>query len=253
MAAKTSPPTCTGRVPLKGDDDQMLRDDNGKVLTRPCENHAIAGGKVCTMHGGKAPQVKARAAVRAEVQAWGLGDSTVDPGEILLRLVSQSAARAERYSALLEEAYDAADRLKVAYAAAQLVVIEEDTGYEDEDDGEPASVQSARQDLDRIFNTGGVAALVGNTYDDADGSIYANGEAIRGLALLEAQERDRCAGFAAKAIAAGLAERTVRLAERQGEMIAQVLMAVFDDLDLTDEQRDGAPDVIRRHLTLLTG
>jgi hypothetical protein len=34
-----------------------------------------------------------------------------------------------------------------------------------------------------------------------------------GLAQLEAQERDRCAGFAAKAVAAGLAERTVRIAE----------------------------------------
>lgn len=239
---------CTGNVPLKDDDGQMLRDSNGKVLTRPCKNGPIAGGKVCTMHGGKAPQTKAKAAVRAEVQAWGLGDSTVDPGEVLLRLVSQSAARAERYSALLEEAYDAADRLRVAYDAERIVV---EQAYEEFD--EKASMQVARADLDRIFNTGGVAALVGNTYDDANGSIYATGEAIRGLAQLEAQERDRCATFAAKAIAAGLAERTVRLAERQGEMIASVLMAVFDDLDLTDEQRDGAPDVIRRHLTLLTG
>jgi hypothetical protein len=46
-------------------------------------------------------------------------------------------------------------------------------------------------------------------------AIYVTGEAIRGLADLEAKERERCANFATKAIAAGLAERTVRIAERQ--------------------------------------
>jgi hypothetical protein len=39
---------------------------------------------------------------------WGLGVTKVDPGEVLLRLVTQSAARTEMYARLLEEAYDAA-------------------------------------------------------------------------------------------------------------------------------------------------
>jgi hypothetical protein len=51
-------------------------------------------------------------AVRAEVMNWGLGDTTVDPGEVLLPLVTQSAAQAERYAMLLEETYEAAERLK---------------------------------------------------------------------------------------------------------------------------------------------
>jgi hypothetical protein len=55
--------------------------------------------------GGAAQQVKAKAAVRVELIGWGLGDATVDPGEVLLRLVTQSAAGAERYAMLLEEAY----------------------------------------------------------------------------------------------------------------------------------------------------
>jgi hypothetical protein len=59
---------------------------------------AIPGGTVCRWHGGAAGQVKAKAAVRAELLGWGLGDATVDPGEVLLRLVTQSAARAERYA-----------------------------------------------------------------------------------------------------------------------------------------------------------
>jgi hypothetical protein len=48
-----------------------------------------------------------------------------------------------------------------------------------------------------------------------DVGVYVTGDAIRGLADLEAKERERCANFASKAVAAGLAERTVRIAERQ--------------------------------------
>jgi len=63
-------------------------------------------------------------------------------------------------------------------------------------------------------STPGVAALVGNTYGAAkDVGVCATGEAIRGPADLEAKERDRCA-FASKGVAAGLADRTVRIAER---------------------------------------
>jgi hypothetical protein len=44
------------------------------------------------------------------------------------------------------------------------------------------------RDLDRIVNTGGVPALVGSTYGAAkDVGVYVTGEAIRGLADLEAK------------------------------------------------------------------
>jgi hypothetical protein len=55
--------------------------------------------------------------------------------------------------------------------------------------------------------------------------VFATGEAIRGLVQLEAQERDRAAGMAAKAVAAGLATRQVELAERQGQLVAEVIRA----------------------------
>lgn len=247
-------PKCTGRVPLKGDDGQMLRDENGTVQTRACKNYAIDGATVCESHGGRAPQVKARAQVRAEVMRWGLGDAHADPAEVLLRLVSQSAARVELYGRLLQEAYEAADRLRKAHAAEQLVADTEiEYGFGGEG-GDRADVQTAKKDLERIFNTGGVAALVGYTYDDSKtGGIYATGEQIRGLAQLEAAERERCAGFAAKAVAAGLAQRQVELAERQGALLVELLTAMFDDLGLTDEQREAAPDVLDRHLRLVAG
>jgi hypothetical protein len=178
---------------------------------------------------------------------WGLGDAHVDPAEVLLRLVSQSSARVQFYGQLLNEAYDAAERLKKAHESGDLLV-----DKTIDEDGAPALLMQARDDLDRIFHTGGVAALIGRTYsDNRDGSIYATGEQIRGLAELEARERDRCANFATKAVAAGLAERQVRLAERQGQMILQVLTAVFDELGLSESQLEVAPDVIRRQLDQL--
>src|SRR5579859_1243022 len=156
-----------------------------------CGRAAVAGATVCQTHGAKSPVVKAKAAVRAEVMRWGLGDTTIDPGEVLLRLLTQSAARSDRYAQEVERLVAAAPTLE--------------------------------------------EALVGR----AEGEFGAIGEYIRGMAQLEAEERDRCAGFAVKAVAAGLAERQVRLAERQGQLLADVIRKVLDDPDLglSREQR----------------
>src|SRR5206468_9979660 len=144
--------------------------------------------------------------VRAEVLQWGLGDAHSDPGEVLLRLVSQRAARVERYAAELEAHVAESPTLR--------------------------------------------AALVAQAY----GEFGPIGEYIRGLAVLEAQERDRCATFAAKAVAAGLDKRRVELAERQGALIAELLRNVLTDpeLGLTAEQRKAVSGVTRRHLALVT-
>jgi len=209
------------------------------------QGEAIPGGTVCRWHGGAAGQVKAKAAVRAELLGWGLGDATVDPGEVLLRLVTQSAARAEHYSRLLQEAFEAAERLKQAHAAGAEIQAPSD---------EPAdTAETARRDLDRIFNTGGVAALVGNTYGAAkDVGVHVTGEAIRGLADLEAKERERCANFATKAVAAGLAERTVRVAERQGQLMVEMVQAALREVDLSPEQAAAFKAALARQARELT-
>lgn len=169
-----------------------------------CKLDAIRGGFVCHKHGGGAPHVKANAAIRLDLRSWGLDAPTVDPGETLLKLVSQSAARAQRYAAELEEMV--------------------------------ADQPSLREALIR----------------EAHSEFGPVGEYARGIVLLEAQERERCANWATKAIAAGLAERSVRLAERQGALMADFLRAVLDDpeLGLTEEQRRAVPDVARRHLAI---
>jgi hypothetical protein len=181
----------------------------GKTRGRPCEAWPVKGALVCIAHGGGAPQVQAKARVRVELMSWGLDAQTVDPGETLLRLVSQSAARAERYA---RELFD-----KLA----------------DDEDG------ALRK------------ALVADVWIvDLEGEAHKAGEYVRALAKLEADERDRCANFCRIAIAAGLAERQVRLAERQGQMIAEVLRTVMGDpeLGLTEAQKIALPAVARRAL-----
>jgi hypothetical protein len=212
---------------------------------KQCKNKAIPGGAVCRFHGGASPHVASKAAVRAEVMNWGLGDSHVDPGEVLLQLVTQSAARAEMYGRLLQEAFDAAERLKEAH--------EEGANIEALGDENADTAETARRDLDRIFNTGGFGALVGNTYGAAkDVGVYVTGEAIRGLADLEAKERERCGNFATKAIAAGLAERTVRVAERQGQLMVEMVQAALREVDLSPEQASAFKAALARQARELT-
>jgi hypothetical protein len=63
------------------------------------------------------------------------------------------------------------------------------------------------------------------------------------------QAMDRLVGYSRVAIAAGLAERQVKLAEQQGELLAQVIRGVLADLGVADHPE--APAVVRKHLTLV--
>lgn len=203
----------------------------------PCGAQAVDGTDACIRHAGRpTAEHVAKGAVVVELSKWGISDKTLDPGVTLLQLMTQAFQRARLYGQLLEEAYDAAERLQ---GADDVVGVFDDAamGVDSRNDRDRAA-----QDLQRIFATGGVSTLIGHTYAaDKDGGVFATGEAIRGLVTLEAQERDRAAGMAAKAVAAGLATRQVELAERQGQLVADVIRSVLQQLghDLTD------PDVLR--------
>ena len=185
---------------------------------QPCGRPPTHGATVCTSHGGSAPQVKRSALVRAEVAQWVLGDATDDPGTVLLRLITQSRRRADLYASLLEEAYEAAEVLG-----------------------------STDWSLPK-----GVAALIGHKHAlDAQGNPVAIAEAIRGLVVLEAQERDRCVNFCTKAITAGLAERVVRMQEREASQAHEALMAGLDAAGITGALRAKVLDGTVAHLRLV--
>jgi len=63
-------------------------------------------------------------------------------------------------------------------------------------------------------------------------------------------ERKHLADVAKTCIACGIEERRVRIAEGQGEMIAQVLRGVLADLGVADDP--AVPAVVRRHLSVVS-
>lgn len=189
----------------------------------PCRQAPIRGGDLCRMHGGRNPVYARKAAVRAEMQDWGLNAPGVDPGETLLRLLAQSAARVARYGLLLAEAY--------AAAADQ--------------DGEPEVARAGAAVLARQLRGSGVAALIGWKFDlTRDGAAVPVAEAIRGLVELELKERELCARFAKLALDAGLDERRVRLAERQIDTLDAVLRAALDRAGLGAAERARVIDAV---------
>lgn len=191
------------------------------VTGEPCGNNAVLGGTVCRFHGGGGPGYRQKAQLRYEVSRWQPGDTTEDPGEVLLRLVTQSMRRCTMYAALLEQLYDHCDLL----------------GADSEVEGLPASVQ----------------ALIGGTYSATpNGRVYQTGEQIRGLVQLEMAERKLCADFATKAVAAGLAERQVRMAERQGQAVIEAITVALDAAGLTGDARMRAQNAAADKLLELT-
>lgn len=59
------------------------------------------------------------------------------------------------------------------------------------------------------------------------------------------------AHFCKMALDAGIDERMVRVQESVGEALAGAVRSILDDLRLTKEQRDIAPEIVRRHLRLI--
>jgi hypothetical protein len=206
-----------------------------------CKAYTVKGTKHCPGHSGTTlAKAKAKGAVVMELRAWGLDghDELADPGLTLLKLVTQSAARVEMLSRLLAEAVNAAERLALAGTAPQSDLLETET---------------ARLDLERVFNHGAVAALIGHTYSGSPANgVIATGEKIRGLAQLEGEERDRCANLAAKAVAAGLAERMVRASEQMAGLVAKAVEDSLAELGL-DPKEPRVRAVVAARLQALAG
>ena len=67
------------------------------------------------------------------------------------------------------------------------------------------------------------------------------------------KERDRLVSSSKAALAAGVAERTVRIAEEQGRLFAMVIQRIFNDprLAMTNAQKAVMAPVVRDHMMAL--
>lgn len=65
------------------------------------------------------------------------------------------------------------------------------------------------------------------------------------------QERAHLVKVCSEAIRAGIEERRVRLAEAQGQLVAQAIRAILEDLHLSAEQEARVPEIVPRHLRAL--
>jgi hypothetical protein len=191
---------------------------------KPCGSHPLAGTQtaanpsgVCHLHGGRAPQVAAAAAARiAEAEAL----ATVN--QLTLRRDIDPA------SALLEEVQRAAGA--VAYCESRI------------------------RDLDPDMIVSGVRWT--RRVDDPDKGVVVSSEAGPGVSewvRLWQSERDRLVVAARAALAADVDERQVRLAEAQGQLVADVIDRVLDGLDLSEGQRARVPEVVPAALRLVAG
>ncbi|MFG1659050.1 hypothetical protein ACGFIY_21210 [Micromonospora chersina] len=213
----------------------------------------MRGTEHCVSHAGKPKeQHKAEGAIRLEVRQWMLDShdgSRIDPRSEILRLIAFWRWKTNRYGQLIGEAYEAAERLREAHGAGALLTAADPA---DGDGSEHPALQTARADLDRIFTTGGVAALVGQRYDaDRDGRVYAVDEGIRALVKLEGEASDRVARYCALAVQAKVAETRIELAQQVGAMIATVIVGVLGDLGVAADERVMA--LVAQHMDLVGG
>jgi hypothetical protein len=80
-----------------------------------------------------------------------------------------------------------------------------------------------------------------------------SGKQLHVFQRARADALDRLVRYSKDAIALGLAERTVRMAEQFGATIARLLEGIQKDLDLSPSQRSVWPVVVRKHLIMLEG
>lgn len=178
-----------------------------------CKLPPMTGATRCRMHGGASPQAIAAAKRRLEEQAAAAAVATYG----LPVDISPTEA-------LLEEVRWTAGH--VAYLRARVQEVEQDK----------LIVGVTERKIDPIRGT--------TTTIKATAHIW--------LELYD-RERKHLVDVCSAALRAGVEERVVRLAEREGDLIADAIARILDDLDLTSEQQARVADVVPRQLRLLAG
>ena len=176
------------------------------------------GVAVCKRHGGHAPQVIAAAERRSKEAAAELAVVTYG----LPREVAPDVA-------LLEEVHRTAGHVAwLAEVVGQLEREEVTWGLAEETDAPPGE------------NGGGGVT----TKHKASVNVWVK---------LYQDERRHLAAVCRDALAAGIAERQVRLAEQQGALLAGAVSRILDALGLSPAQRELVSVVVPRELRAISG
>ena len=183
--------------------------------TRPCGLRPVTGLTVCQMHGGRSPQAQAKSAqLKAKAKA--------------AREVARLGARLDVHpaEALIDLVQWTAG--EVAYWRDVVTAVDADGGH-----------RALTWGVTRVKDGG-----------DDRGTTTAAAPHVAYQMLTSAS--DRLATYAAAALRAGVDERRVQLAERQGALVADVIRGVLDALNLSAEQWELVPTIVPAQLRLLT-
>ncbi len=115
-------------------------------------------------------------------------------------------------------------------------------------------IDPARALLEELWRTAGHVAWLRNKIDEfGDDLLYLTEQGMKPRAFLDVYQAERrhLAKVASMALAAGVAERQVKIAEEQGALVAMAIKAILQDLGLTEEQQAQAPSIVRRHLSAI--
>jgi hypothetical protein len=214
-------PACAGHL--------SKRDEAGQL--QPCSKAPVQGATNCATHGASAPQVKAAAGRRVvEQQAANLAATLglpvdVSPTEALLEEVRWTAGHVQWL------------RRKVAELDAGETVA--GYGADDAATRHPLVWGTTRRVEKQATENPGT-----DTTESAEPSIWYE---------LYAKERAHLVAVASAAIKAGVEERRVRLAEQQGDLVAEVIRRILDALNLSAEQQALVPTVVPRELRVIAG
>lgn len=108
------------------------------------------------------------------------------------------------------------------------------------------------EELDSACAELGIArAVVGQSVSiTKDGDVIVTGEYVRALVKAEMDWLDRAQKASAACVGAGLAERQVRLAERQGHLIVEVVRATLAEFGVSIDA-DAVAGSVRRNILSL--
>jgi hypothetical protein len=210
-----------------------------------CEQWPIIGSKWCRTHVVDLAEARSRRNVVVELEKWQVSTQTtaIDPDETILRMLSQSVARADLYAAKLHEAYETGQRLQT--------LLRRQNDGDTLTDVEADELQQHRNRLEWIFETGGITALIGHTWAQTPkGQRFATGEEIRALARLEIEERKLAANFAKIASQRNIAERQIRLAEAQSAAVLSVVYGSLRALGLSPDDLQ-VREIVYQQLTAI--